>query len=67
LVTVKKIFSSETAWQNGAKLGKKHLCKVLYKLSSCLTVANQKKRMALGGHVHLPNGTKWRNLIEDLT
>ena len=30
----KKIFSSETAWQNGAKLGSKHLCKILYKASS---------------------------------
>jgi hypothetical protein len=29
----KKIFSSETAWQNGAKLGSKHLCKILYKAS----------------------------------
>ena len=30
----KKIFSSETAWQNGAKFGRKHLCKILYKASS---------------------------------
>ena len=34
LANVKKIFSSETAWPNGAKLGRKHLSKILYKTSS---------------------------------
>jgi uncharacterized protein (DUF1919 family) len=38
LANVKKIFSSETAWPNGAKLGRKHLCKVLYKVSSFRSV-----------------------------
>ena len=32
-----------------------------------LTLANQKLRIILGGHVYRPNGTKWRNFIEDLT
>jgi hypothetical protein len=34
LANVKKIFSSETAGPNGAKLGRKHLCKILYKTYS---------------------------------
>jgi hypothetical protein len=34
LANVKNIFSSETAWPNGAKLGRKHICKILYKISS---------------------------------
>jgi hypothetical protein len=38
LANVKQIFSSETALPNGAKLGKKNLCKVLYKVSSFISV-----------------------------
>ena len=30
----KRIFSSEIAWQNGANLGRKYLCKIFYKASS---------------------------------
>jgi hypothetical protein len=32
--TEANFFSSETAWQNGAKLGRKRLCKIPYKASS---------------------------------
>jgi hypothetical protein len=34
LANVNNIFSSETAWPNGAKLGREHLCKILYKTPS---------------------------------
>ena len=34
LANAKNIFSSETVWPNGTKLGRKHICKILYKSSS---------------------------------
>jgi hypothetical protein len=56
-----KIFSSEIAWPNGAKLGRKHLCKILYQTSSFVSIrpanmaAVTKNRtygkIALGGHI----------------
>jgi hypothetical protein len=30
-------------------------------------ISQSEKRIILGGHVYRPNGTKWRNFIEDLT
>jgi hypothetical protein len=30
-------------------------------------ISQSEKRINLGGHVCRPNGTKWRNFIEDLT
>jgi hypothetical protein len=53
-----KIFSSETAWQNGAKLGRMHLCKILYKASSFGSIPPTNKMgnqiyFKIAGHVDL--------------
>jgi hypothetical protein len=41
LANVKKIFSSETAWPNGAKLDRKHLCKIIYKIFHLIPFGQQ--------------------------
>jgi hypothetical protein len=58
LSNAKQISSPETPWPNGTKLGRKHLCRILYPSLApfCqavseekifLTLANQKKKLLL--------------------
>jgi hypothetical protein len=37
-----------------------------FKGEDFLNISQSEKRIILGGHVYRPNGTKWRNFIEDL-
>jgi hypothetical protein len=39
------MFSSETTWPNGAKLGRKYICKIFYKTSSFGSIRNKKQKV----------------------
>jgi hypothetical protein len=72
LANVKQIFSFETAWPNGAKLGRKHLCKILYKNSSFGSIgptnmAAVTKNRTYGKIARFGNNSKTVNNIRNLT
>ena len=72
LANVKQIFFSETAWPNGAKLGRKHLCKILYKNSSFGSIgpanmATVTKNRTYGKIAPFCNNSKTVNNIRNLT
>ena len=69
---LKKIFSSETVWPNGAKLGRKHLCKIFYKTSSFSSIrptnmAAVTKNRTYGKITLFGNNSKTVNNIRNLT
>jgi hypothetical protein len=72
LANVKQIFSSETARPNGAKLGRKHLCKILYTnyLFASIGPANMAaitKNRTYGKIARFGNNSKTVNNIRNLT
>jgi hypothetical protein len=71
-----KLNSSNASWENHLKFIYKAMdqkiktnfdYRVYHILRSRIIPLVLPKKIILGGHVYRPNGTKWRNFIEDLT